>query len=125
MHVIVDCAVPPSKPTRPVVLWTTTSYIKLSFSVDCGTQPITRFLLKITRPEFGIESQEILELDRVNSLKERVNSIGIVMGYSVEIFVTGLQEREVYEFEVAAESSVGVGEFSEPSEGTRLGKIIL
>ena len=51
-----------------------------------------------------------------------MNTEGDVIGYDVEMVVTGLKEREVYQFEVAAESSIGVGEFSEPSENAKTGK---
>lgn len=50
---------------------------------------------------------------------------GPVIGYNVEVVVTGLKERELYQFEVAAESSIGVGEFSEPSDNAKLGELIL
>ena len=54
-------------------------------------------------------------------IEKRDNESGAVVGYDVVMFITGLVEREKYEFEVAAESSIGVGEFSEPSERTKLG----
>lgn len=49
---------------------------------------------------------------------------GVVIGYNVVMVVTGLKKREVYQFEVAAESSIGVGEFSEPSENVKLGELL-
>ena len=61
----------------------------------------------------------------IDSLADKVNAEGFVIGYDVEIVVTGLKGREAYQFEVAAESSVGVGEFSEPSENTRLSELQL
>ena len=54
-----------------------------------------------------------------------LNSEGVTIGYDVEIVITGLKERVAYEFEVAAESSIGVGEFSDPSESTKLGKLYI
>ena len=106
----------------------TTNSIRISFSVEFGTQPITYFLLNVTQSETGSELQKRFGLDEtkyIDSLTEKRDSLGSVMGYAVEMFVTGLKERTVYEFEVAAASSVGVGEFSEPSEGVRLGEFSL
>ena len=38
---------------------------------------------------------------------------------------TGLKEREVYQFDMAAQSSIGIGEYSEPSDNSRLGELKL
>ena len=54
-----------------------------------------------------------------------LNSEGVTTGYNVEIVITGLKERVAYEFEVAAESSIGVGEFSDSSESTKLCKLYI
>ena len=51
----------------------------------------------------------------IDSLEDIISSEGGVIGYQVEIVVTGLEEREVYQFEVAAESS---------SNNTKLGESI-
>ena len=59
----------------------------------------------------------------IDSVVETVDTRGSADGLEVVMFLTGLTEREVYEFEVAAESSVGVGEFSEPSPAAKLGKM--
>ena len=121
-----DDAAPPSKPTKPVIAMTTTSSIKISFSVESGTQPITHFLLNITVTKSGAELQKRFPIDEIkyiDSLKDVVNPEGDLIGYDVEMVVTGLKEREVYQFEVAAESSIGVGEFSEPSDNARLGEL--
>lgn len=99
----------------------------MSFSVEFGTEPITHFLLNITGTKAGTEVQKRFLVDAVkyiDSLEDIVSSEGSVIGYQVEIVVTGLEEREVYQFEVAAESSIGAGEFSEPSENVKLGESI-
>lgn len=106
----------------------TTNSIRISFSVEFGTRPITYFLLNVTQSETGTELQKRFGLDErkyIDSLTEKTDNLGIVTGYAVEMFVTGLRERTVYEFEVAAGSSIGIGEFSEPSEGVRLGEFSL
>ena len=121
-------AAPPSKPTRPVILLTTTNSFKISFTVEFGSQPITRFLVNITQSNSRTESQKQFSLDEtkyIESLIEMLNSEGVTTGYDVEIVVTGLKERVAYEFEVAAESSIGVGEFSDSSESTKLGKLYI
>ena len=68
------------------------------------------------------DSEKNLSLYDMEYLIENVNTEGDVIGYDVEMVVTGLKEREVYQFEVAAESSSGVGEFSELSENAKAGK---
>ena len=118
-------AAPPSRPTKPDIMSKTTNSIRISFYVEFGTQPITYFLLNVTQSETGSELQKRFGLDErkyIDSLTEKRDHQGVVIGYTVAMFVTGLRERTMYEFEVAAASSIGVGEFSEPSEGTRLGE---
>ena len=90
--------------------------------MEFGTHPITCFLINITESKSRGESQIAVETQHVNSLIDVVNARGDTIGYTVVMFVTGLSERKRYEFEVAANSSVGMGEFSEPSESTILGK---
>lgn len=126
MTFLTIAAAPPSKPTKPDIMSKTTNSIRISFSVEFGTQPITYFLLNVTQTKTGNELQKRFGLDEkkyIDSLTEEIDSLGVVVGYTVEMFVTGLKERTVYEFEVAAGSAIGVGEFSEPSDGTRLGKL--
>ena len=104
----------------------TTSSIKISFSVEFGTEPITHFLLNITGTKSGAELQKrfpISAVKYIDSLKSIICE-GVVIGYEVEMVVTGLKEREMYQFEVAAESSIGVGKFSEPSDNAKLGELI-
>ena len=98
----------------------------MSFSVEFGTEPITHFLLNITGTKAETEVQKRFPVDAVKYIDslEDISSEGSVIGYQVEIVVTGLKEREVYQFEVAAESSIGAGEFSEPSDSTKLGESI-
>jgi hypothetical protein len=120
-------AAPPDQPSKPVITVKTTSSIKISFSVEFGTEPITHFLLNITGTKAETEVQKRFPVDAVkyvDSLEDIVSSEGIVIGYRVEMVLTGLKEREVYQFEVAAESSIGVGEFSEPSDNAKLGELI-
>ena len=112
-----------SKPTRPAILSATISSITVSFSVEFGSVPITNFFLNVSQSNSGTEFQKNLSLYDMEYLIENVNSEGVVIGYDVEMVVTGLKERVVYQFEVAAESSVGVGEFSEPSENAKAGKL--
>ena len=93
--------------------------------MEFGTEPITHFLLNITGTKSETEVQKRFPIDAVkyvDSLEDVVSSEGTVVGYQVEVVVTGLEEREVYHFEVAAESGIGVGEFSEPSENAKLGE---
>lgn len=94
--------------------------------MEFGTEPITHFLLNITGTIYGTEIQKrfpISAVKYIDSLEDIVDYRGDVIGYNVEFVVTGLKERELYQFEVAAESSVGVGEFSEPSENAKLGEL--
>ena len=125
MHTHISAAAP-SKPTKPDIIQTTTNSIKLSFSVEFGSQPITHFYLNVTQSDSGSELQKTFSIEErkyVESLTEKTDeATGVTIGYDVVMFVTGLSEREKYEFEVAAESSIGMGEFSEPSESTRLGE---
>ena len=105
----------------------TTSSIKISFSVEFGTEPITHFLLNITGTISETEMQKrfpISAIKYIDSLEDIVDYRGDVIGYNVEIVVTGLKLRELYQFEVAAESSIGVGEFSEPLKNILLGELI-
>ena len=95
--------------------------------MEFGTEPITHFLLNITEAKSGAEVQKRFPVDAVkyiDSLEDIINSEGIVIGYQVAMVVTGLKEREMYQFEVAAESSIGLGEFSEPSDSAKLGESI-
>ena len=125
MHTHISAAAP-SKPTKPDIIQTTTNSIKISFSVEFGSQPITHFYLNVTQSDSGSELQKTFSIEErkyVESLTEKTDeATGVTIGYDVVMFVTGLSERERYEFEVAAESSIGMGEFSEPSESTRLGE---
>ena len=78
----------------------------------------------MTQSNNGDETQKRMSLDEtryIDSISETVDAAGSSDGLDVVVFLTGLTEREVYEFEVAAESSVGVGEFSEPSPAAKLG----
>ena len=95
--------------------------------MEFGTKPITHFLLNITKTTSGAEVQKRFPVDAVkyiDSLEDIVSSEGTVIGYRVVMVVTGLKEREVYQFQVAAESSIGVGEFSESSDNAKLGESV-
>ena len=105
----------------------TTSSIKISFSVEFGTGPITHFLLNITGAISETEIQKRFSISAVkyiDSLEDIVDYRGDVIGYNIEIIVSGLKLRELYQFEVAAESSIGVGEFGEPLKNILLGELI-
>ena len=92
--------------------------------MEFGSQPITHFLVNITQSNSRTESQKRFSLDETKYI-ESLNSEGVTTGYDVEIVITGLKERVAYEFEVATEFLIGVGEFSDSSESTKLGYLYI
>lgn len=114
---------PPSQPTIPAITLTTTHIFQMTFMVEEGSYPITAFLLNITRlgssgtsstTQIRIDVTDLLYVDSFVELGEGEKKVVLV--------VPDLQQLHHYTFQVAAESAVGVGEFSEPSNPTTLGQ---
>lgn len=94
----------------------------MAFTAEDGSRPITSFLLNTTRISAGgpATTQNLVAID--NALY--VESVVALQegGKRVVLVVGGLQQLTYYTFQVAAISSAGEGEFSEPSEPSTLGK---
>lgn len=91
--------------------------------MESGSHPITSFLLNTTRISSSggpvttqnlVAVEDPLYVESVVALTEG--------GERVVMTIGGLQQLTYYTFQVAAISSAGEGEFSEPSKPSTLGK---
>ena len=116
-------AAAPSKPSPPTVILKTTHILKIMFTVEEGSYPMTSLLLNTTQllsnggsstTQEQIEISNVLYVDSVEALTRKQ--------YKIVLTVRGLEQLTFYTFKVAAISAAGEGEFSEPSTPTTLGK---
>lgn len=108
---------PPSTPSRVKFTRYQSNSVYISFSVEEGSLPITHFLINTS----SVGSSEpptqtvvaITDNRFIFSLDEVVDSESGRSVYRVVLVLSRLENQRDYLFQVAAESSLGRGEFSE------------
>ena len=119
-------AAPPSQPSTPKFTLVTTHLFELTFLVVRGSRPITHFILNITEVVSignGPQNQVVISVDDPRYV-ESIEEVGDEE-LKVVLVVRRLKMLQQYTFQVAAVSSVGVGEFSDNTDPMSLSECTL